>query len=245
MLEEEGVPDGEGEYEASSQEEESHWAQGVGARERLRRVCECAEVETEMSSTKRGRERNASDYYVTPVDQIVTFLKAFLELAPKALKGEILDPCAGGDKNHPMSYPVAIFSVDPAAGESGGENGLMWGVDKREDSLAGVRGDYLAMKMPRKYDLIITNPPFTIAQEVIKKALKDVMDGGFVAMLLRLNFFGSKARKPFWEKNMPKYAFVHHERMCFTNDGKTGSIEYMHAVWQKGFHPGHTELRVI
>ena len=32
---------------------------------------------------------------------------------------------------------------------------------------------------------------------------------------------------------MPKYIFVHHQRMSFTEDKKTDSIEYAHFVWQK------------
>jgi len=49
-------------------------------------------------------------------------------------------------------------------------------------------------------------------------------------MLLRLNYFGGKKRKKFWDENMPKYVFVHNRRMSFAEDGKTDSIEYMHAV---------------
>jgi hypothetical protein len=45
-------------------------------------------------------------------------------------------------------------------------------------------------------------------------------------MLLRLNFFGSKDRKPFWEEHMPEYCFVHHRRMSFIDKGGTDSIEY-------------------
>ena len=66
---------------------------------------------------------------------------------------------------------------------------------------------------------------------------KDVADGGYVAMLLRLNFWGSKARQDFFKNNMPKYCYIHPRRMSFTEDGKTDSIEYAHFVWQKGNNP--------
>lgn len=82
-------------------------------------------------------------------------------------------------------------------------------------------------------------------KQIIEKALEDVNDNGYVVMLLRLNFFGSNQRKPFWDKQLPVWAYVHHRRFSFTDDGKTDSIEYMHAVWQKGNCPSFTMLKVI
>ena len=64
-------------------------------------------------------------------------------------------------------------------------------------------------------------------------------------MLLRLNYFGGKVRKELWEKQMPKYCFVHHKRISFTDDRKTDSIEYAHFVWQKGHNEQFTQLKVI
>jgi len=181
-----------------------------------------------MSSTKRGKDRHESDYYVTPIKAIIDFLKEFSKKEPNVFSdGIILDPCAGGDGTNPMSYPFALrrFGVSKDRIET---------LDIRSDSPAKYHEDFLCWTHPWQYDIIISNPPFILAMEFIKKSLDIVSDGGFVVMLLRLNFFGSKKRKPFWEEHMPKYAFVHNARMSFTSDGKTDSIEYMHAVWQKG-----------
>ena len=200
-----------------------------------------------MSSTNRSEARNThiSDYYVTPIDCIRDFFHAwlddmqeiedFLSVGHQVNEMLFLDPCAGGDAKHPMSYAKFIEE------ELGGD---VTTVDIREDSLAGVKADFLTCPLP-EYDIVITNPPFNIAQQIIEKALEVVQDEGYVIMLLRLNFFGSKARKPFWEKQLPVHAYVHHRRMSFTDDGKTDSIEYMHAVWQKGNYPKHTKLRII
>lgn len=193
-----------------------------------------------MSSTNRSSARNThiSDYYVTPISCIQDFLQQFTKdvQLPESLL--ILDPCAGGDEHNPMSYPVAInrinqwFRVDT--------------IDIRNTSLADEKSDYLLKTIqPEKYDIIITNPPFNLAQEIITKALYDVRSGGYVIMLLRLNFFGSKARFPFWENQLPTHAYVHHRRMSFTDDGKTDSIEYMHCVWQKDIYPESTKLKII
>jgi len=136
-----------------------------------------------------------------------------------------------------MSYPTALHDECNAVN--------IETIDIREDSLAETKMDYLEYQADKKPDVIITNPPFKDALNIIKKALDDVKDGGWVIMLLRLNFFGSKQRKTFWDEFMPKYAFVHHKRIGFTENGGTDSIEYIHCCWQKGNYPKFCELKVI
>lgn len=202
-----------------------------------------------MSSTNRSNARDAhiSDYYVTPLDCIGDFLKAWLEdmkdvedflsVGHQLDRMIFLDPCAGGDEEHFMSYPAVLKAYFG--------NPVVKTIDLREDSLAETKGDFLTMDFTEQYDIVITNPPFNIAQDIIEKALEVVQDQGYVIMLLRLNYFGSKARKAFWDRHLPINVYVHHRRMSFTDDGKTDSIEYMHAVWQKGNFPTHTKLRII
>lgn len=190
-----------------------------------------------MSSTNRGYERHKSDYYVTPIPEIKKFLEEFLKHEPGAFDGHILDPAAGGDEKHPMSYPQAI--VDMGISPKG-----IYTLDIRKDSRAAWKMDYF--QSPQEpFDVVITNPPFKLAMEFIKKGMEDTVEGGFTIMLLRLNYFGSKTRKPFWDKYMPKYCFVHHQRMSFTDEGGTDSIEYAHFVWQKDYYPEFTRLKVI
>jgi len=203
-----------------------------------------------MSSTNRGYDRHSTDYYVTPQSAVKTFLSHWLEdlqgefhddvlsVGSRPDKAKWLDPCAGGDSKHEMSYPVIIKKeFNPEVLDT---------VDFRKDSLAETKENYLWWdKGENEYDVVITNPPFYLAREIIEKALKDVKKDGYVAMLLRLNFFGSNERFPFWERQLPIWAYVHHRRFSFTDDGKTDSIEYMHAVWQKDNCPAFTMLKVI
>ena len=192
-----------------------------------------------MSSTNRSTTRHPNDYYVTPITPIKDFLSAFSEVENIfSLKDlSILDPCSGGDKINPMSYPSALI-------ESGVSACDILTVDVREDSLADIKGDFLELDQG-EFDVVISNPPFKLAKEFIEKSLQQTKEGGFVIMLLRLNFFETKGRKPFFDKQMPKYAFVHHKRMSFTDDGKTDSVAYMHCIWEKGYYPDATELRII
>lgn len=201
-----------------------------------------------MSSTNRGYDRHKADYYITPQNVIRDFLNAFLfdlsqekdclTLIEKPNKIKWFDPCAGGDTENEMSYPFVINEIfKPECLDT---------MDIRQDSRASEISNYLQTDIKhKKYQVIITNPPFYLAKEIIEKALDDVDEGGVVIMLLRLNFFGSKERKKFLQENMPMFAYVHSKRIGFTNDGKTDSIEYMHAVWQKGNKPLFTKLRII
>jgi len=204
-----------------------------------------------MSSTNRAnaKERHTSDYYVTPVDCIKHFLSVWLEdlrseywddtlnIGDRPDRALWLDPCAGGDKYHKMSYPSVIEE------ELGVEH--VDTIDIREDSLADIKEDFFSQNIKDKYDVVITNPPFNQAQQIIEKSLDSVVDGGYVIMLLRLNFFGSQQRKIFWDKQLPVWSYVHHKRMSFTDDGKTDSIEYMHAVFVKNYSPSFTMLKII
>ncbi len=184
-----------------------------------------------------ARKIHISDYYVTPVSEIELFLKEFNKhenIFDQDIY--ILDPCAGGCDAHEMSYPKTLNQIGIGANK-------ITTIDIREDSLADIKTNYLQYDCKDKYDVIITNPPFNISREIIEKTLDDVKDKGFVIMLLRLNYFGSKSRKHLWDNYMPKYCFVHHKRMSFTDNGKTDSVEYSHMVWQKGYCPEFTLLK--
>ena len=193
-----------------------------------------------MSSTNRSdaRSNHIADYYVTPVNKIIDFLHEF-DKCDDIFKNDILvlDPCAGGDEDNEMSYPKALKTLN--------SNLNVDTCDIREDSRSKIKGDYLELECENKYDVIITNPPFNISLDIINKALSDVKEGGYVIMLLRLNYFGGKVRKELFENHMPKYCFVHRRRMSFTANGKTDSIEYCHMVWKKGEFPEFTMLKVI
>lgn len=200
-----------------------------------------------MSSTKRNKRPGNPDYYRTPEWAIHDFLEAFLldescEVNPtQAFGTSVLDPCAGGDANHPMPYPKVLV-------ESGIPEENITTIDIREDSPAKIHQDFFDYIPDHPHSSVITNPPFNQAEKIIRRCLNPdteiLRNGGYCIMLLRLNFFGSLKRKPFWDEFSPVAVYVHSNRMSFTEDGKKDSIEYMHCVWAKN-HEGQSILDVI
>lgn len=222
-----------------------------------------------MSSTNRGGKRHASDYYITPKKEIIRFMTAFLcdyEIDnPQDLTW--FDPCAGGGRqvletkrsgtiiteNNEMAYP-SVISKDFGAED-------VYTMDLRPDSASDLIGSYIELydkfngkgvQTEWQHDrtecpvvdphVIITNPPFSHAPQIIEQALKDVDGNGFVIMLLRLNFFGSQDREKFFSENMPESIYVHSRRMSFTPDKKTDSVEYAHFVWRPHLNPKSAQL---
>lgn len=80
-----------------------------------------------------------------------------------------------------------------------------------------------------KVDLVLTNPPFSLAMEFIEKSM---LHSNTVIMLLRLNFLGSQKRNPWWKGHKPKKIIVLSKRPSFTGTG-TDSTEYAWFIWEK------------
>lgn len=94
--------------------------------------------------------------------------------------------------------------------------------------------DFLVTPPPLGCDCIITNPPYTYADEFIHKALTDTMfTDGQVAMLLRTDFDHAKSRRHFFASH-----FAFRKKLVLTKrirwfEGSKGSPSYNHAwyIW--------------
>jgi len=97
---------------------------------------------------------------------------------------------------------------------------------------------------------IITNPPYSIAQEFIEKALDLVYTGNKVAMFLKLQFMEGKKRKLLFTKYPPQTIYVSSSRiLCAKNAefykmiaGGGSAVAYAWFVWRKGF-TGNTTIK--
>ena len=144
-----------------------------------------------MSATNRGTKRNENDFYATPQSAIEPILQ-YIDLSQVNSFGE---PCSGDDDI--LDHFRSIGDIQIAD--------LRYGVD------------YLKTNF-QHCDLIVTNPPFSLALEFLEKSL---MEAHTVIYLLRLNFMGADCRKSFWEKNPPTHIFTLTKRPSFVDACKT------------------------
>jgi len=91
--------------------------------------------------------------------------------------------------------------------------------------------DFLTFAPSKEYKTIITNPPYSIAQEIVEHCFEIAPDAEII-MLLRLAFLESKKRKEFWQKYPLSELYVLSERPSFTGKG-TDSTAYAWMVWNK------------
>lgn len=163
-----------------------------------------------MSATNRGANRKSNDFYPTPKNTVESI---FPYINWKNVK-YFLEPCLG-DK---AIYDLVINKL--------GEESSGFLADWCELSKGRNYFDYRPIK---QNDLILTNPPFSLALEFLEKSLTE---SSCVVYLLRLNFLGSQKRKEFWQKNPPTHLFVLSKRPSFTGKG-TDATEYAWFCWDK------------
>jgi hypothetical protein len=92
----------------------------------------------------------------------------------------------------------------------------------------------LAPKQIARADLVLGNPPYTLAEEFVRYALTHLHPGASVAFLLRLSFLGSQERLLGLHREFPiRWLLPIAGRPSFTPDGRTDSSEYAVFVWTK------------
>jgi methylase of polypeptide subunit release factors len=110
-----------------------------------------------MSQRNSGFERKPLDRYETPT----WVTECLVPHVPADRVKTICDPCCGSGKILDVFRgPYKVVGYD-----------LSWGKDFLEDD--------------RDYDAIITNPPYNIAEDFVRHAIRHA---GYVAMLLRTDY---------------------------------------------------------
>jgi len=188
-----------------------------------------------MSATKRGGKRSPADDYPTP-DFCTRRIVETLDLP----KGRWYEPCAGEG--------AIIHAVEDKI------SGLTWFANEprleamsflcelvSEDRI--TRSDYLRLDAcPNDVSVVITNPPFRIAEGVIHKTLS-VFPRAHVVLLLRLEFIAPASKNNYRHNLMTTYApdiYVLPNRPGFREDtgkraakkGSTDSSEYAWLHWK-------------
>jgi hypothetical protein len=181
-----------------------------------------------MSATNRGSIRNESDYYKTPEWCIDLFLKEFGE----PIGSEIFEPCAGDGaiiKSLHKNYQGLTIRANEIRKE---EKDNLYNAGAWDVTIA----DFLEYNNSNSYvDLVITNPPYSIAQEIIEHCFEYAPKAEIV-MLLRLAFLESKKRRKFWKKHPLTQLYILSERPSFTGHG-TDATAYAWFVWSQYRQP--------
>jgi hypothetical protein len=185
-----------------------------------------------MSSAGRGGKRLRDDFYITPM-WVVYRLLDVIDLP----EGEWLECCAG-DGNiikavNQMREGITWFAVER---RDDCRDALVSIISKNNVSIC----DYLEVTIEKKFDVVITNPPYSLAMEVIKKSF---LLSDWVVMLLRLNFIGSVSRVGFMQKYTPD-VYVLPNRPSFYKGG-TDSTEYAWFIWSPYRRRDVGEIQVL
>lgn len=153
-----------------------------------------------MSATNRGAERVAEDAYPTPAWCVRRLVDGLLEMYPAIPRlGRWHEVCAGD--------AAIIRAIDDTPLRPGRwiateiRESLMLAELEQSGRIETLRMlcDFLTAP-PVDAEVIVTNPPFSIAFDIIKKALTEAP---WVITLLRMNFKGSKDRADWLRSEMP------------------------------------------
>lgn len=179
-----------------------------------------------MSATNRGGKRIEADFYSTPYETIEALLKNYVVAYP----GEsILEPSAGNgiiikslrDAGYATNYTHAV-EIRPEE-------------QKKLRNLADTVRIGSFLDESQKFDVIIGNPPFSLAQQFVDKSLELLNPGGRLIFLLRTSFLESKKRFSWWQNKLPTKLYVLSRRPSFTGKG-TDATSYSWFVWEKRPH---------
>lgn len=184
-----------------------------------------------MTSTRRE-----NDAYYTPDDVAKLCVYGLSNVIDPTTIRTVVEPSVGGGAFIRAWKEIGLqdteydaFDIDPFA------------VGLTGQRVMGSHLDFLQwVGPPRKYDLVLGNPPYSDALRHVQKALEV---GQNVAFLLRLGFLASVRRKDFFQCRPPAYVFVLSKRPSFTEDGKTDGQEYAFFVWKE--HSFKTNLAWI
>ena len=181
-------------------------------------------------------DRVDSDFYATDPKAVHKLLLKY------SINGsEILEPCIG---NGNIANAIKDFYNNKGLNVTGVDI-----VDRGYPNT--IVHDYLTWKTDKKFDCIITNPPYSLAKEFVEKSMTLLNDGydedgypnGQLIMFLKIQFLEGAKRKELFEKYPPKYIYVFRNRMSTWNNGeplgpngKRWATTMCHAwfIWEKG-----------
>lgn len=176
------------------------------------------------------QERAQNDFYATPPETVRGLLN--VEFFSK----DVLEPACGA------GHIAKVLTEN-------GHNVVASDLVYRGYGLAPI--DFLqAKEIPDTFD-IITNPPFNLAEEFIRKAFDLLGKHRKAAMLLPLRYLEGKKRRDLFDQIPPRRVWVSSSRICCARNGEfetskqSNAMAFAWFVWEKDWIPdleGRTEL---
>lgn len=178
-------------------------------------------VFTVLGSSNHALEsRETFDYYATD-PKAVEMLLELEQFAPV-----IWEPaCGEGHISKVLqAHGYQVISTDLVYRGFGDPEPL----DFLKETLDGFEGD------------IITNPPYSVGLEFVRRALESVRPGGKVAMFLKVQFLEGQKRGAFFKDTPPRIVYISRSRLSCAKNGDferfpDSAIAYAWYVWEKGF----------
>lgn len=200
-----------------------------------------------MSRALAPDERREADSYMTEPKLARALVRLLVDRCLIGRGARVLEPSAGdGAFLAPLAELVPEITLSANDITFTPERYAMWMAAAAPSITVGPFED---IRRPGPgiydgYDAIIGNPPYSLAEEHVRHALKLLSHGGIVAFLLRVAFLESKQRIPFWQEHRAQEVHVLAERPSFSG-GKTDSTAYALFVWRHGVQSFTTKLEVF
>ena len=179
-------------------------------------------------------EAPAHEYFQTPDWAVIIYLDAWAPTINPPTN--ILEPAAGGRALlGPLRRAWPNATIDPRDIElQPGDEGIV------------KQSNFWLDDAPERFDLCISNPPFSIAETFVRQSLTKVRAWGYVSMLLPLGFLCSQERAGFRaEVGLPLETWALASRPSFKGNG-TDSRDCGWMVWRRNApSPEYTKLRVL
>lgn len=80
--------------------------------------------------------------------------------------------------------------------------------------------DFMQYDTDRRFDCIMTNPPYEIAMEFAKKGMELLKPNGKMCMFLKIQFLEGRKRREFFDEYPPRYIYVFEKRMGTWRNGE-------------------------